>query len=235
MGARPPELLGGFEAAPTLLEEGYLPVETGFTSAGDGSVRIAVRTPMEGVTPDMWDWWFGWHGSDSRRYKLWHPGAHLSAAWSDGPDGGRRGRDRYVGRTSFVEEYIGASLTRAAIQFVRPSVVGLDEEAFADPSRQTAICARIGLSRYPVDVGWLVHQVRRTATGSEMRSRFWLGGPGVRLRSAPRGVPRGVPSMLQRHLKPTARSATELLVHCAQEMHHLATFLPRLHEDLGTT
>ena len=109
------------------------PTENGFGLGPDGSIRVAVRTRMPGVSPAMWDWWFGWHGSDSRRYKLWHPRAHLYAEWADGPDGDRRGRERYVGRTSFVDEYIGSTLARAAIRFVPPAELGFAEAPLADP------------------------------------------------------------------------------------------------------
>ena len=233
LGAQSPELVGGLDTAPSLLDDGYQPVETGFALGPDGSARVAVLTPMPGVSPEMWDWWFGWHGCDPRRYKLWHPKAHLWAAWNDGPDGDRRGRDRYVGRTSFVDEYLGSMLAQAAIRFVRPSEVGLDEATLGDPTARTAVCARLGSSKFPVDIGWLVHHVRRVDGGSEMRSRFWMGGPHLRLRSTTPGVPKEVPAVIRKVLRPTARSATDLLVHCAQEMAHLASFLPDLHAEFG--
>jgi len=233
LGPQSPELVGGLESVPSLIDDGYQPVETGFALGPDGSARVSVLTPMPGVSPAMWDWWFGWHGCDPRRYKLWHPRAHLWAGWNDGADGDRRGRDRYVGRTSFVDEYLGSMLAQAAIQFVRPSVVGLDEAELADDRLQTAVCARLGSSKFPVDIGWLVHQVRRTGDGSEMRSRFWMGGPHIRVRSTTPGVPKEVPAAVAKVLRPTARSATDLLVHCAQEMAHLASFLPELHGEFG--
>lgn len=220
------ERAGGFLA-------GDEPTETGYATCRDGSVRVAVRTPMPGVSPEMWDWWFGWHGSDPRRYKLWHPRAHLYAGWGDGDDRGRRGRDRYVGRTSFVDEYIGSMLARATIRFVPPSEVGLDEAALADPTRQTAICARIGSSDRPVDIGWLIHQVRATPDGAEMRSRFWLGGRHTRARSTNPVVGRVLPKVANRVAGPNASGAVDLLVHCAQEMRHLAGFLPDLHAAFG--
>ncbi len=231
VGAVSPKLIGGPDTAASLLDEGDQVVETGFALARDGSARVAVRTEMPEVTPEMWDWWFGWHGCDSRRYKLWHPRAHLYAEWDDGPDAGRRGRDRYVGRTSFVDEYLGSTLVRAAIGFVPPAEAGLDEELLADAERQTAVCAVLGSSKFPVNVGSFVHHVRRTARGSEMRSRFWMGGLHVELRSDRALVRSGIPPVARRLLRPTARSAAELLVHCAQEMSHLASFLPSLYEE----
>jgi hypothetical protein len=72
----------------------------------------------------MWSWWFGWHGCDTRRYKLWHPRAHLFAAWKDGDDTGRQGDERYIGRWSLIGEYIGSSMLNGAIQFVAPAEMG---------------------------------------------------------------------------------------------------------------
>ena len=226
-------LLTPLDEAGRLLDDGYEATETGFGLHHDGSARTALRTPMPGVTPEMWDWWFGWHGNDPRTYKLWHPRAHLWAGWGDGDDAGRTGRARYVGRTSFVDEHIGSTLMRAAIRFVSPGELGMDESALAAGGDQTVICARIGSSDQPVDVGWLVHHVRRTDDGAEMRSRFWMGGPHVAARSSNPVLKAALPRIAARVAKPTAQSTTELLVHCAQEMGHLAGFLPELHARFG--
>ncbi len=223
-----PPLLAPLEALGEVVAADETPVETGLALAGQGDVRLAVRTPMPGVSPAMWDWWFGWHGSDTRRYKLWHPRAHLYAQWADGGDGERRGRARYVGRTSFVDEYIGSARQRVAITFVPAESLGVDPAAVADPEEATVVCARVGLSGQPVDLGWLAHHVRRTAEGAEMRSRFWMGGPHLGRRGGG-----GLPTALARRARPPLSTATALLVHCAQEMAHLAAFLPELHAAFG--
>jgi hypothetical protein len=232
-GALAPPVLLRLEDAPALLDDGDLPTEDGYGVLPDGSIHVAVRTEMPGVTPAMWDWWFGWHGSDSRRYKLWHPRAHLFAQWADGDDAGRRGRERYAGRTSFVDEYLGSTKVHGAISFVTPGSLGLDEAALADPERATAVCARVGSSDLPVEVGHLIHHVRATPVGAEMRSRFWMGGRHLALRERPGPWDRAMRPVAARVLGASARSAQELLVHCAQEMNHLAARLPALHERFG--
>ncbi|MEO3759052.1 hypothetical protein ABGB19_12285 [Mycobacterium sp. B14F4] len=206
--------LPAFDDTTALLDDGYQQTENGYGTLRDGGIQVSVRTDMPGVTPQMWVWWFGWHGSDSRRYKLWHPRAHVSARWSDGGGDGT-----YVGRTSLVHEYLGSTFTRPAIQFVEPSVLGLDGSADG-----VAICARLGSADIPVDVGWLVHSVRPAPDGAEMRSRFWMGGRHVSLRAGN--------TLADRILRPVAArqlpDARDLMVHCAQEMNHLAGFLPAL-------
>ncbi|MEH3139404.1 MAG: hypothetical protein PGN37_04325 [Mycobacterium kyogaense] len=214
-GAQAAPLLLDFDGVAELFDEGYHATETGYGWSRAGEARVAVRTDMFGVTPAMWDWWFGWHGSDGRRYKLWHPRAHVSARWADGGGDGS-----YIGRTSLVEEYLGSAFTRAAIRFVAPEDLGVP----VDVSTAT-VCARLGSADLPVDIGWLVHQVRPTGNGAEMRSRFWLGGPHVQFR---RPIP-----LAGRLIRPIAGlqlpDPRDLLVHCAQEMNHLAGFLPALY------
>jgi hypothetical protein len=151
----------------------------------------------------MIDWWFGWHGVETERYRLWHPQAHLFAQmrYERTVSTGLTNRERFIGNTSYVDEYIGPSIFRLAITFQEPRDFGLDQDSFGDAGVSTAICARVGFSDKPVDSGYLVHLVRETTDGCEMRSRFWLGEPHLRAlpernpsratRSGPHGALRG--------------------------------------------
>jgi hypothetical protein len=217
------------EEAASLDDEGYQQTENGYGVLEDRSIQVSVRTDMPGVTPAMWSWWFGWHGSDSRRYKLWHPRAHVSAAWQDGDDAGRTGTARWLGRTSLISEYIGSRMLRGAIRFRPPSTFGLP----AADDNIVPICARLGSSDMPVDIGWFVHHVRATRNGSEMRSRFWLGGPHIAIRSVPGLANPIVRPFVSQIAGISADYGRDLMVHCAQEMNHLAGFLPALYEQFG--
>ena len=209
---------------------GTTPVlEDGFTLTADGAMQVAARTDLPGVTPAMIDWWFGWHSDSPERYKLWHPQAHMHASWLSPPPAGTRGRARYVGYASIVDEYIGSNLIRAAIQFVKPATLGFTDPSLNDPEKATIVCARTGLGDFPIDVGYLAHHVRRIGTGSEMRSRFWIGGPYAAGRNSPIGAVMARAARLA--LGPTEADARALLVHCAEEMQHLASFLPALHAE----
>ncbi|CAM2861317.1 hypothetical protein BST27_07415 [Mycobacterium intermedium] len=218
-----------FEDAASVADDGYQQTENGYGVLPDGGYQVSVLTDMPGVTPAMWSWWFGWHGSDTRRYKLWHPRAHLSAAWKDGDDGDRKGSQRYIGRWSLISEYIGSSLLNGAIQFVAPEEMGCPP----DSGEAVSICARLGASDVPVDVGWFIHHVRSTKNGSEMRSRFWMGGSHIAVRKAPGVASKAVRPIAARILGDSATSGRNLIVHCAQEMNHLAGFLPQLYEAFG--
>jgi hypothetical protein len=214
------DLLPKFDRVAGLQGAGYQPVENGYSANADGSLSVAVRTDMPSVAPSMWDWWFGWHGAHANRYKLWHPLAHIHAVWKDGRDD-----VAYVGRTSLIEEYIGKSLEKAAIRFVDPTELGLP----ANSDTQVHICARLGYRDYPIDFGWLVHQVRATPSGAEMRSRFWMGGAHIASRWEG-ALPRMVIAALRQVIRLSPQRGADLMAHCAEEMQHLAQRLPDIHK-----
>jgi DAPG hydrolase PhiG domain len=207
----------------------YHEVENGYTFLPDGSIQVSVLTDMPNVTPLMWDWWFGWHGSHDNRYKLWHPKAHQSAQWKDG----REDLDEYIGRTSLIEEFIGNKLEKASIRFISPTELGFYENEVADKSKVVYICARTGYIQYPIDFGWLVHQIRATENGSEMRSRFWMGGEHIAFRTENK-IGKFGSKILQKIVKLPEQQAIDLMRHCSEEMNHLAKFLPELYYQIAT-
>ncbi|WP_084512873.1 DAPG hydrolase family protein [Nocardia mikamii] len=210
---------------------GYAPIETGYGHTDSGIVWVAVRTEMPRVTAAMWDWWFGWHLVESARYKLWHPDAHRYAeVASDRTGGAMPDRQRYIGNISYVDEYIGPTLQQLAIAFHDPVAYG-----FTVPDDHTVVFGRVGSSIAPVDLGWLAHQVRPISGGCEMRSRFYLRIYGVHTLDpvhAARAVQRGAPADVG-DLLPGLDLARDLLLHCGQEMNHLARFLPELYHEFA--
>lgn len=228
-GPLPWDWLPDIDQAPHLQKEIYAKIEDGYAENKDGSIKVAVRTEMPGVTPLMWAWWFAWHGSQDRRYKLWHPRAHLSARWADG-----REEDLcYVGRDSIIDEYVGENRMEAAIRFKSPLEFGFDSNSINRTERAVYICAKIGHPSLPIDYGYLVHQVRAVNGGSEMRSRFWLGGKYAGLQKKSKLA--NTINKLLRVLKTLPRGfAPDLLRHCSEEMNHLAARLPRLYARFGS-
>jgi len=231
-GAEASEL--GFPAtdADQLLEPGSLPLENGFTRLANGQVFVAVLTKMPRVTSAMIDWWFGWHYMESERYKLWHPRAHLAngAARRIGDDPALSDRQKYLHNPNYVTEYVGSQLLRIEIEFSEASDF-FDDSRFAAAGIGTAICGVVRYPRSPLVLGRLVHLIRETDEGCEMRSRFWLGrielqgvpGAGLlgRLAGSRFVAKRAVP----------LEQGRDMVVHCAAEMNHLAGFLPDLYAD----
>ncbi|GGD82471.1 hypothetical protein GCM10011514_53180 [Emticicia aquatilis] len=207
--------------------KGYLDLENGYLLNNDGSIHVAVLTPMPNVSPEIWDWWFGWHSCEDSRYKLWHPKAHQSVVWADGRD-----EVAYVNRTSIIEEYIGKKLEKAAIQFKSPLEFGFSDSQIADKAKVVYVCARVGYVDYPLDFGWLVHQIRKTDGGAEMRSRFWMGGKFIAIRSD-NFLGKIVSKVLQKIVKLPEQQAKDLMTHCSEEMNHLAAILPDLYNEFN--
>ncbi|NWA91415.1 hypothetical protein HX807_22640 [Pseudomonas sp. D8002] len=230
------------EAAVRMSRPGYEAMETGYAQLPDGKILVSVLTDMPGVCAEDWDWWFGWHGVETARYKLWHPGAHFySAVGQDRrSDRSLTDRQRYVGNVSYVDEYLGPDSSPLSVRFLDPRAVGFLE---AKPGC-TTIVARGGFSTSPISFAWLIHQIRPTSNGCEMRSRFFVndlevlrlpsasiaGGGAGRLLTTPLGgvvepILRRFGGVKADHFGPV------MLMHCAQEMNHLARFLPQLREE----
>lgn len=226
-GGQAHELFLPPEQAASLLDPGYWPVETGYARMPDNGLSIFCLTPMPRVTPAMWDWWFGWHGCAAQRYRLWHPKAHIDARWADGRDD-----HAYVGRTSLITEYLGSECRKASISFVPPSRLGLDETRLAQQG-EVAICARIGMPGTPLKGGWLLHQIRPVDGGVEMRSRMWMGGRHAAIGDNPGLVAKTLARLIRPFGKMLLPDPGELLTHNAQEMAHLAGFLPELYDAFG--
>lgn len=196
---------------------------------GRGRVLVTCSTDLPGVTPAMIDWWFGWHLTQTQRYRLWHPVAHVSAVAKEDRSALRGDREKYVGNVSFVDEYIGRSLKKLAIEFVEPASMGFE---MPDPGA-TAICARTSDRILGGQGGSLIHYVRPTAEGSQMRSGFWLGEIRHKVALIDGLMGPLLNTRAFRRVVVSDRFACDLLLHCGEEMNHLARFLPRLHGDLA--
>lgn len=217
------------DEAGRILEGGSVPIEDGVIRNPDGTLTVCCRTDMPGVTANMIDWWFCWHAPHSERYKLWHPKAHLRAFVREDRTHLAGQKAGYVGLASHVDEYIGKNLAKLTIRFVEPPMVGLDPALFPAASVGTAICARVGLRGRPIDTGWLIHLIRATPDGVEMLSRFWLGNVRLRIPILGRLLHNRLNSARARLKAVPDQLGADLLRHCAEEMNHLARFLPALY------
>jgi hypothetical protein len=210
--------------------------ETGYARLASGIYYVAVSTPMPEVTGKMLQWWFGWHGEETQRYKLWHPRDHLSVKTYAKNDTAQSSDPftRYLGIVSHVKEYIGKELQSLAISFAPPTAYGLSESGMAAARIDAAICARIGYSSIPLAFGDLIHLLQRSQSGEMvMRSRFWLGDVTLGPVIAGRGKRLAIGGNIARRFIIGETQLRALLLHCAEEMQHLASFLPALYEEHG--
>jgi phloretin hydrolase len=226
-----------FERINELLEPGYAVEETGYCIMPDGTGYAAMLTPMPGVTGAMLDWWFAWHPLEDLRYRIWYPGAHI-ANRAEFP--GRLVqkslpfKERYMNNTNYPVEDIGTGIEELSIRFVPPEEFNFATACFERARVATVLCAIVGWPARKLQHTRMVHFVRNTANGVEMRSRFWIG---YRIR----WTGSGADSILNRALN--TRTLKGLLIkmnvarsmayHCAQEYANLASILPPLYERFG--
>lgn len=210
-----------FDAVSDLLKPGYLAFESGVMDYEDGFKTVAALTRMPGCKAKMVHWWFGWLGG-TEQYKLWHPVDHLFSDWEGREDG------VYVGASHLVHEYLAGPdgpVYKLKIQFQDPATF------LGDPGFGTfdgvAVSAKIGSLEQPMNLGRMVHFVRNTSFGCEMRSRFFLGFVEAR-----DGAPQpDDPATLRAQLV-TDELARRLHQHATEEMGYLSEILPVLYRQV---
>jgi 2,4-diacetylphloroglucinol hydrolase len=221
----------------SLLDPGYHEVETGYCELADGSAYTASLVPFPGCSGEMYGWWFWWHAVEPARYTLWYPHNHVSVRSLDPAALVRPGlshAQRYIGTTHHVDEYIGHEFMRVAIRFVDPAELGFDTTRFERAGIVGHACARVGIRGTGVEVVSMVHLARKTATGIEQRSRYWMGhDPRLKTPLGSIGLTRMMKPSITRRLA-GARIAYEQLLHDQIEFTHLSTFLPELYREYGS-
>jgi len=210
-----------------LLKPGYLPVERGYCIMPDGSAFIAGLTQMPGVTSDMIDWWFAWHGLEGLRYGIWDPDDHYDIHVAPGDLDRRLNpklnfRERNWNTTDVVTEDVGTGSMVLDISFISPDEFGFDPEAFKKGAL-TAVSANLGPHDPSSRLVCFTHVARAIPGGIELRSRFWIGWNIVD--GKPLRVGQNVPAEV------IAGLAHGLAYHCPKEYHNLAALLPKVYAE----
>ena len=218
----------GYEHANKIHKEEKFSI--GICRNSKGAALVTCTTEMPEVTPKMIDWWFGWHMPESERYKLWHPRDHISSELKVDNSNFQTDKEKYINIDSYVTEYIGKELNNLCISFIEPEKFGFSK---LDPKKQTAICAHVKDLNRNVSIGSLVHLVVKTSNGSVMQSSFWLGMNPQHSNSFINFIIKPIINMriIKLILLPD-QLTYDLLKHCAEEMSHLAKFLPHLYNDV---
>jgi hypothetical protein len=204
-----------------LFRDGYLPGEFGYTRMADGTLTLANLTSMPGVTVEMFDWWFAWHGLEPMRYKMWDPEDHYSCLTRH-PHRARDARlslkERYWDTIHDVREDIGSGRTqKIVIHFRNPADVGFD------PAKLATFAGTIVCAGDEHTAAIMCHFVRPTDDGCELRTRFWFG---YRVKD---GRPQKVKFPPPR-LIPT-KVVKDLLRHNVKEFTNLAAILPEVYAE----
>jgi len=199
-----------------LFDEGYLEDEFGLFGLPDGGCVFSNLTDMPGVTPEMFDWWFAWHGLDSMRYTIWDKDDHYYCQTQNveqALDASLSMKERFWNTTHEIKEAIvddGPALP-VRLTFVPPVNVGFDPEKLA--SNNVSIVCTPGPAL-------MIHFVRETDHGSELRTRFYFG-----YMATQDGVVR------ISDFPGNDMSARMLLLHNIKEFTHLAKILPSVYAE----
>lgn len=200
-----------------MLEPGYLALENGYTRFEDGSGYVAVNIQFPKSTGAMIDWWFDWVGYDVMRYKIWYPGLHAISLFEEYEEPETYSISKYVlehpeGKTCHTVETLirDEPLQDLQIIFVNPSQYGLDLSKLGE--NQWAVCANVKSGKHTIVQ--MVHFVRNTENGIEMRSRFWVGNE----------LPKAA-----RKIAISEDQLYDLAHHCLSEYTQLASFLPEVY------
>ncbi len=209
-----------------LFEPGYLPGETGWAVLPDGTGYISNLVPMPGVTAEMFDWWFAWHGLGELRYTIWDPEEHYSALSCQQVQGRHPAlslKEKYWDTTHLIVEDLGGGPDELFANFRRPGDMGFDETLIGTPACATIVTSNVGIRdpRHP-SAELMCHFVRETADGIELRSRFWLGW------SIINGKP--VKMLPDGEVTPDFK-ARGLLAHNMKEFQNLAELLPLIYPE----
>lgn len=154
-------------------------MENGYAISSNGTLMIAVRSEIpQGkrhkvclfllprripdpvvqhvVTGEQYDWWFGWHSVETARYKLWSPIAHqYSYRTPDSIDWANRTyAERYIGATSYIDEYVGNDAAKLSIQFVEPGSMGFNTSAASRLSSSASCSSVVSPQRFLAHVSF---------------------------------------------------------------------------------
>ena len=208
-----------------LFLSGYLPVETGYCVLEDGTGFVANHTAMPGVTAEMFDWWFAWHGCGPLRYTIWDPEDHTGAVslnYGQARCAALSMKERYWGTTHIIREDIGMGADELFASFREPRELGYEQDKIGTDACSTIVCANSGTTRSAQMSVVMTNFLRSVPGGSELRTRFWMGWH-IISGKARRMLPEGAALPIE---VPRA-----LVYHNAKEFTNLAAILPQVYAE----
>jgi hypothetical protein len=219
-----------------LLDKGYLPGETGYCEMPDGSLYSSSLTWFPNCTPEMFQWWFWWHSAESERYTIWYPYSHVSASVRNKnvlTQPGLTDEQRYIGNTHVITEYLEKKRNNITITFVNPADLGFDTSRFEEAGIKAHACGIVKLQRPDVVFCTMIHLVRETENGFELRSRYFIGSD-VRIKvfGRYRKLPKSIVQLLLRK-NGGLQLAYDQVLHDQVEFTNLASILPELYREFS--
>jgi len=220
-----------------VLECGHSKGHTGYGILENGTLYSASLTKFPNCTPEMFEWWFWWHAIESERYLLWHPYSHVSADYTNREvltSPGFSHRERYIGNTSLITEYLNEEKSDIEIDFIAPVDMGIDESLLKEANIKASACGYVYFAKPRVKLGSMLHLFKEVEGGCELISRYYVGDH-MSAKVAGREIE--FPTFLKKRL--LNKSGTGLQTAYAQVVHdqieytNLASILPNLYKEFG--
>ncbi len=217
-----------FQDRNKLFDPGYFDTEVGYCVMEDGTGYVSNLLKMPGVTVEMFDWWFAWHGLDNLRYTVWDPEDHYKAESMQkrkALDPDLTLQEKYWDTTHEVYEDTGLGPEGLYINFKNPGDLGFDMGKVGTEACGTIVCAKgygKGQPPFASPDTIMCHFVREIEGGIELRTRFWMGWTienGREVKALPDGI----------RMPPMGPMA--LLLHNIKEFTNLAALLPRIYAE----
>lgn len=223
-----PALALKFEDRNDLFDSGYLDSEIGYCVMEDGTGFLANLTIMPGVTAEMFEWWFAWHGLDDLRYKIWNVEDHYKVETKQKEHITNKNltyRERLWNTTYEITENIGMGQEKISIDFKKPEELGFEVNKIGTDDCSAIVCGVGHVNKHASNGSIptvMTHFLREIEGGVELRTRFWIGwnvedGKEVKRVTEEMNIPEEVPR--------------NLLLHNIKEYAHLSQILPEIFEE----
>jgi hypothetical protein len=188
----------------------------GYCVLENGSAYVSTVTKMEGVTVEMFDWWFAWHGLESLRYKIWDREDHFDVKTTKREqllDVNLSDKEKIWGVTHTVVENTGCGPETIEINFLPPNeffkngIEGSKVETVVWGNGSSAV---------------MCHTIHKIPNGIELSSHFWLGYNLINNQ-----VVRIIPDFVKIPLE----APKGLAYHSVKEYSNLAKILPSIYKE----
>jgi len=210
---------------------------TGYSVLDNGTLYSASHTKFPNCTTEMFEWWFWWHSVESERYALWYPYCHVSIEAKnkevlEAPNLSHK--ERYIGNTHIITEYLNDSKNDIEIEFVSPEELGFETKVLKEANITASACGYVYAQKPYAKVCKMVHLFKETDEGGELISRYYLGeGMAALIGSNEIKFPKFLKKKLLTSNGSGIQMAYEQVMHDQIEFTHLASLLPDLYNEFG--
>ncbi|HEY0087379.1 MAG TPA: phloretin hydrolase [Candidatus Lokiarchaeia archaeon] len=140
-------------------KESFRAMEEIARESNSETVDLIVDHELNGVTPEMLDWWWD-HINNTERYKLWHPNDHISFKWEKSPENG------HVGAIQSVIETVKVP-TLLRIRWEDPNLIPIK-------ATYNHVLAGSVLDINDNSLSWILHEYESIIDGIKLRTTFRL-------------------------------------------------------------